>query len=628
MAISHNDCTPYLSATLFRLDREDGQVVTQLRQSISDVLADTESHSGCFIFLEREIVRPIPRKLTRGGLDIAWFYYLERRPPPWYAANELSDLYHHIAIVCRKGRLASLSFSDAGARNAVVRKIGTSRDGPFSRLARLSSSEVDAAFVDNQVRTLWLSGAHRRTVIKPDAKVLSGLELELALDPLEDQSYYFSSVRSTSSNKELASEGRPAVIGASPRSARIWIGPTRSWDGFAGRMEAILDHAAKKTRGRLPQKPPLPVLARPSRGFDDVESPYDMAIIVPELDLAGIDAVNGDERWLQQFGDAARFEIDPKEGSPDFEAAIFWGDEQLGRLNYDFAERDNGEVHLTVEKLEWDDESDHQNGLFRICRNPDFLTIYFDTGHTFSRGQFYLTQFRDVRFSEWEWVNMNRDGIVAHQEKPVDKQRFAVENIGNSDDKSLFGLVARHWPNLEDRGDQRGWLICDDGSMESADFIHFDDALSRPSLTLIHVKGSGSKSANRRLSVSDYEVVVGQAVKNLRHVDQGRLAEKLMGNSDGQLRDAVWRDGVRQASRDGVLEALNAAGSNMDKTVVVLQPSVRLSVYNAVRTKMDQNESPDAETRRMQQLDTLLLGARADCLGLGARFSVIAEDDT
>jgi hypothetical protein len=31
--------------------------------------------------------------------------------------------------------------------------------------------------------------------------------------------------------------------------------------------------------------------------------------------------------------------------------------------------------------------------------------------------------------------------------------------------------------------------------------------------------------------------------------------------------------------------------------------------------------------RRLQQLDTLLLAARAECFGLGAEFHVIGEDD-
>ena len=59
------------------------------------------------------------------------------------------------------------------------------------------------------------------------------------------------------------------------------------------------------------------------------------------------------------------------------------------------------------------------------------------------------------------------------------------------------------------------WLACDDGAMEIADFILFE--AGPPGLIeVIHVKGAHSSSPNRGISVSAYEVVVGQAVKNLR----------------------------------------------------------------------------------------------------------------
>jgi hypothetical protein len=163
--------------------------------------------------------------------------------------------------------------------------------------------------------------------------------------------------------------------------------------------------------------------------------------------------------------------------------------------------------------------------------------------------------------------------------------------------------------------------------MESADFIHFDDTTTPPSLTLIHVKGSHSESENRGLSVSDYEVVVGQSVKNLRHIDRGNIVEKLKANKDGQLKDAVWLNGVRQENRERVLRALAGAGSNIDKKVVVLQPRVRRRVFEDIRARMHRGDNSRADIRRMQQLDALLLGARADCFGLGAKFEVIGEYD-
>ena len=224
-------------------------------------------------------------------------------------------------------------------------------------------------------------------------------------------------------------------------------------------------------------------------------------------------------------------------------------------------------------------------------------------------------------------VRMDRDKTIFKNEKPLVGRRFAVENLGNADDKSLFGLVARHWPNMDARGEPTGWLVCDDGAMESADFIHLDETRSPPELTLIHVKGSGSGDAKRDLSVSDYEVVIGQAVKNLRHVDRGLLADKLTANAGGVLKNAVWYNGERQADRKALLKILKALGSNLKKKVVVFQPRVRRSVFNDIRKKMDGGKPPDAAVRRMQQLDALLLGARADCFSLGASFAVVADGD-
>ena len=345
MPVSHANCTPYLSATLFHIDRADPALAGKLRSAIAETLREAERRATRRV--TRQIAKPFPKKLT-AGLHVCWFHYSEQRAPPWYTANDLTDTHHHIVVICRKGKLLSISFSDTGARGTVMRAITNADSGPFLRLKQFSPEEIEAAFVESRVRTLWLSGVHRRLVIKPDAKVLSGLELESALDPLGDQSYYFSSIRSTSGNEDLAVDGSPAIIGASPRQGRIWIGPTRSWDEFTERMALILDQAAAKTAGPLPAQPSIPVLAQTSSGIAGVQQPYDMAIIVPELSLTDIDSNDGEDRWLQQFSDAARFEVEPQQGSPNFDADIFWGDEKLGRLAYQFEERAGGTARLSV----------------------------------------------------------------------------------------------------------------------------------------------------------------------------------------------------------------------------------------------------------------------------------------
>lgn len=139
------------------------------------------------------------------------------------------------------------------------------------------------------------------------------------------------------------------------------------------------------------------------------------------------------------------------------------------------------------------------------------------------------------------------------------------------------------------------------------------------------MKGSGSNNANRGLSVSDYEVVVGQAIKNLRHIDRGLLRDKLEANAEGVLQNAVWYNGERQDNRSALLAMLDGLGSSLRTKVVVFQPRVRRSVLNSIRVKMANGNLADSDVRRMQQLDALLLAARSDCFSLGADFLVIGD---
>jgi hypothetical protein len=251
--------------------------------------------------------------------------------------------------------------------------------------------------------------------------------------------------------------------------------------------------------------------------------------------------------------------------------------------------------------------------------------VFFDTGHSFAREQLYKTAFRDPKFVDWKWVEL--EGFNPKKEKPpkASGKSLDVAKIGRDDDDSLFTYVVKNWPNIDNHGNPSGWLICDDGSMESADFIHIDDTAGAKKISLIHVKGSGSVSAARGISVTDYEVVVGQAVKNLRHLDQGLLYEKLLDKKDGVLKNAVWKDGVRQEDREEVLEVIEGFGSDYELCVYVFQPRVRKTVWETEKDKISSGIPDTTAMLRLKQLDTLLLGASVNCRGLGASFYVIGE---
>jgi hypothetical protein len=209
------------------------------------------------------------------------------------------------------------------------------------------------------------------------------------------------------------------------------------------------------------------------------------------------------------------------------------------------------------------------------------------------------------------WTDLT--GFDLDREKP-----HPLSDIGNQ--RSLFDWIQRFWPNHDQSTTlPGGWLACDDGSMEVADFIHLDERANPPVLSLIHVKGAHSASPQRQISVSAYEVVVGQAVKNLRYLDRLALEEGLATGIGRMVGRLVWRDRDR-TTRQEMIRALRGIGTNYERHVVVFQPHVTRTRHDSARAT-----TAGTELARLRQLDTLLLGADADTHALGARFSVLAD---
>ena len=106
---------------------------------------------------------------------------------------------------------------------------------PPTWLLPISRSTMAAAFLENgQARTLWLSGVHRRSATKADAKILAGQDLDYSLDPFDDQSFYRSAARSRNAALEV-------TVGVSPKASRVWLGKENSIEGFAASAALLIN---------------------------------------------------------------------------------------------------------------------------------------------------------------------------------------------------------------------------------------------------------------------------------------------------------------------------------------------------------------------------------------------------
>ena len=546
---------------------------------------------------------------VQGGFSIGRITYQEQRPPPWTSSADLLDLTHHLFLVCSRKNKIAFYASDPALLRQLHTFLEEEAAEPWGLLRKIPPTRLNAAFIRNRTVTLWLSGLHRRTDTKVDNKVITGSNLRYALDPLGDQTFTFTAARS----KMQLGRARECSIGVAPRKSSVWTGPSAGLVDFLSQVGKIFDAIPDKKGDPAP----LPCLAI------DVQPATELPLVKDAFDasLASVEAFEQElapeaRRQLEEWSDVAlRFRS--TKGS-SFKADVLWpgpnGHDLVGQLEVVLkvdGEELNVETHWTADKAAPAEKRDEAAKLMAALQTRrDLLKVWYDSGHVLAGHALHRLQFREFPFDRFEWVDFS--GYHVTREKPVPLQ---TKNIGRGG--SLFCWVFNEWkPNGKDRW--KGWLACTDGAMEMADFIHLDDSGAAPEITFIHAKGADSDQPDRQISVSAYEIVVSQAVKNLRHLDPEIMAGRFLDKIDGRIADAVWHDGSL-VRREEMLAAVRRAGFRFHRRVIVLQPHARKTLVTAPQGRADRSAT------RAAQLHTLLLAAQANCRSLGAEFSVIAD---
>lgn len=163
--------------------------------------------------------------------------YSQKGPPSWLTVTQLIDEVHHLVVIAVHGSHVALASSDGAMRDYLAKNLTSA--------SLVEGDKVADAFVGADAKTIWLSGVHARTIVKADSKTLTGTALENALDPIGDQSYALSAIRSQPRVKGLGAFPGQVVIGAAPSASRIWLGRPDSWGDFVGQLKLLLTHLKK-----------------------------------------------------------------------------------------------------------------------------------------------------------------------------------------------------------------------------------------------------------------------------------------------------------------------------------------------------------------------------------------------
>lgn len=625
MAYSQNDLSPYSS-----------HVLAKHTGAISKIDDEIDTVMGAAMIVINDVVE-LPRRVTHGakvagsitkadfispwqiqpGLRSAACIYEEERPVTWLPMGAAKDrLTHLLMVTVTQGGLLLLTTTDADHRTALLQHLQIDYFADWKPVSQ--AVLVKALVVGEKLKTLWLTGVHRDTGIKPTSKIISGSDLVDAIDPMNDASFLAGAVRSTRG-------------GASLRNSSVWTGPNTTLQAFEARTVELLtlvDVAIQANPG-----PELQVHGALASWVDDLAN-VSGCYAVSQADYETLDNASGRAK-AKALADQFRVELNAT-GAP------------TGQLACAFAVLVTEIASSTTVVLEVEPDLVDGRIQYVVATTPaapfdawasaiseasTLLRAYYDSGHTITGGTLALVRRQESPFKGFEYGNFTNYNVT--QEKPPapvtlkngKKVYGAVPllDMMKVTDGSLFKWIFKEGLTLlglKQPSPKKVWLYCDDGSSEVADFVYLDIESKPKRLMLVHAKGADSDSAARQAAPGPYELVSAQAIKNLRALDAqlllDRIRERLKKNGSKRIWDQPWAANLAPLPNAMDFEAaLDKLGTNYDCEVIIVQPHVRQTDFV--------KRVGGADTVGASQLRTLLFGVESLARSVNAEFRVVAD---
>lgn len=585
MPLQISELTPYLSVVILKIHDQTFDL-DSLRTYLtsSNTVFQTEAHANGIIY---------------------YSHYAETKKANWTIKTTIEDTINHILIVYKFHNYLAIYHSDNGQKNTIYKLIFRSPlDHEFRKLKLIRKEVLNTAFLNGvKIKNLWLNNIDKSSEIKADSKMLSGSNLGSALDPIGDQTYSFSAIKV---------EHPDFSIGVNSSYSKIWIKKFSNGVEYFDMLKSLLDLVRNFDLMATQDLSfnPVPILANAHTEHSFLNNMIDLQL----MNIENFSTTSAEYEILNSIyplWDTFNFTF--RQQNRTFIVDLFDSNsDQIGCYGLIFSNNTGVIVSHVFVDASFPDIFNMQ----QIFEHKDLVKFWFEDNNTMISGYIYHQEFRDVPFHGFIWSTFTNHDVS--KEKPIDNN-FNIMGQGQED--SLFSWVKKYWtginPQYVDFAQQNvdGWLLCDDGGNEKADFIHVTNE-AIPTISLIHVKGANSNSANRQISTTAYEVVISQALKNLRYVDKNSISETIDISPNANVANLVWYNG-QQSSRQDFKNFLNTR-PQYKKRVVILQPHVRQNNYN--------NAPPTATTKnRLNQLNALLLSAQNTIQSLGAEFIVIGE---
>jgi hypothetical protein len=581
------DLKPYLSITVLRCASDDDDIAFDalqrfLRKSAADpgraVATRVSAQTPPDVVAEHAELRQLGFSRLYGISRVV------RRVPGWTTQESgVTDTVNQLTIAVQLNKLVAI-FTDITSPSQFKRWIHR-QAAPF----RFVPTDVIATAFRGDGKRLWTRGVHRRRTTKADSKALGGKRLQDALDPLEDGTFTLSAatIDFQPDDEHAVLRGNITYSGKSRVASR----PTQGFTDFLAATAESLDRLAKSLTDGDEPEPAFTQLAVVETDLSRVRGAYDVL-------LAGPDEIRGepgDDDQLER-AESLRDVLLEVRAKPDSATALVdvgRGGSVAGTLALTPVE-DHGGFRLDVRYAGSPTAEAIVREIREDLQDSDLLTVYYESGHAFTAHGISKINLPDRPFPNLDFQDFT--GYEITREKPDARGDQAIHDaIGRDGDNSLFAWVVA----------QLGcdWLLCDDGAGEIADFLHLDN---KGTLTAIHVKAAGNKSADRRIAVTKFEQVVSQAEKNVGLLESEELIRRLSEPRIAQR--AAWHNGERVPAEEFVQQLHTRVASDKTK-VAILQPHLLESVYLEAQASLAAGH-PNRDTYSLRLLANLLHSTR------------------
>jgi hypothetical protein len=611
--VSLTDIQPSFTLTVLRmLDDDAAKGFSRLLRELKRL--SLKSRQGIDRSLVADGIEPAPVDahetywIFDNPYEAAAFISKRESAPPWATEDfPFKDISHNLTVLLRRGILVAV-YGDSSLLGTLQSWLDKN---PYPPYRRISEGILNAAFLkEGEARTMWLRGVHAPRSTKANTSHLGGPRLQDALLHAVHSSFTIGAARSlmpTDANLQYLR----GVIGVNPAKSQIWLNRALKSEQFLGTVADALALVERIADEGITLDNPYPVLSSPAEGLKGVKGAFDI-VTLPSSEIG---AMGTDDEELLKAADLledAFIEVRAVPNSSSFLVDV--GED--GKIGGTLTGRVALEKKSISLKFGLSGEPTYLSPVRRILDAldlyaDDLVTVYYESGHTAQMGHIYKQNIRSAAFPNWIFLDFA--GFDISREKPDTKKPQEIHDwIGSTTDISLFSWVAERFND--------GYLTCDDGSGEIADFIYLSN---EGDVTLIHVKGAKQNHPNRLVAVGPYEVVVSQAEKNVKYLTRDSLLERLRSSPVG--RPATWNFGERVDDRSDFLLLLATLDSRMRFRVLVVQPHISKVLYDRVQRRPEDESPLSPEALRMELLESMLNIARAGVVGSNADLFVVGS---